>query len=158
MAARPDPRPSAPAGSAAARFFLAALAAAGAAAITACGGGPNDPAVFAPTPALVVEPGVTEATGIPGGTCQSFTDSQPEGTKTPYVGLRLTVPDGSPVLQFVAPKADFVVVSENSRLEVVGSPCQLSAGEGTRTFWAQQVLTAPQYNTLERVIVTRVYQ
>ena len=49
-------------------------------------------------------------------------------------------------------------VSENSRQEVVATPCQLSVANGARTFWASHQLTADQYNTLKSVVVTRIYE
>ena len=140
------------------RVTLAILLISAAGVIVACSGGPNEPAFLPPKATLVVEPAVTKETAIGSGIVESFTEAQAEGRVIPYVGLRLTVPDESPVLRFVSPKADITIVSEKARMEVSAVPCQLSAANGVRTFWAQQQLTIEQYNALQRVIVSRIYE
>jgi hypothetical protein len=140
------------------RVALATLLTFAGVVIVACSGGPNEPAFLPPQATLTIEPDVTKETAIAIGTVESFTESQAEGPGIPYVGLRLTVPDESPVLRFVSPKADITIVSENARMEVAAVPCRLSAADGARVFWAQQKLTSEQYNTLQSVIVSRVYE
>src|SRR4051794_28142834 len=94
---------------------------------------------------LEIDMAVTAATAIEAGGVRVTAGSTRGDVRfEPYIRVSLTVPDGSPVLQFTAPKADIEVVCEKSTQSILGISCDMQASGGTRSFGFRQDLSTEQ--------------
>jgi hypothetical protein len=106
-----------------------------------------------------VEQSVTSETLVTSGSVTSyFGSTRNDSHIEPSITVNLNIPDGSKVLQFKNPMVDIAFYCAGSAQSVNGINCQLSAGQGNRSFTFRHSLTTQQQQTLQKVVITRIYQ
>ncbi len=103
-----------------------------------------------------VEQTVTSETLVTSGSVTTY--PRDDRHVEPSMTVNLNIPDGSKVLQFKNPMVDITFYCAGSTQSVNGIKCQLSAGQGNRLFTFRHSLTSQQQQTLQKVVVKRIYE